>query len=242
MTQPLQATCRNRLLAGLEPSDFALVQVHLDLVTLALGDALMQATAPITHLHFVEQGIVSLVARASDGEQAEIGLVGHEGLVGLPLILGSDRTAYDGRVQVAGLAWAMPAAALPPILHRSATLSERLLRYAQVAGVQVAGTALANARYTLGGRLARWLLMCHDRVEGDDLSTTHRFLSVMLGVNRTGVTEAVAALERAGIIATKRGTITIRDRARLLVQAGACYGTPEAEYARLLGTSGSDTP
>ena len=136
---------------------------------------------------------------------------------------------------MAGFAWAMPAEVLHAMLQRSAAFSERLLRYAQASAVQVASTALANARYTLAARLARWLLMCHDRVEGDDLPTTHRFLSVMLGVNRTGVTEVVAALERAGVIATKRGTITILDRAYLLTQAGACYGMPEAEYDRLLG-------
>jgi CRP-like cAMP-binding protein len=242
LTQPLPATCRNRLLVGMIPADFALVQTHLTLVVLRVGDVLMSAAAPITHIHFVEQGIVSLVARSSDGEQAEIGLVGYEGMVGVPLVLGSNRTPHTGQVQIAGFAWAIPAEALHAMLQLSATFSERLLRYAQASSVQVASTALANARYTLGARLARWLLMCHDRVEGGDLPTTHRFLSLMLGVNRTGVTEVVAALERAGVIATKRGTITILDRAYLLAQAGACYGTPEAEYEHLLGASNSSGP
>ncbi|MCJ2104136.1 Crp/Fnr family transcriptional regulator [Methylobacterium sp. E-041] len=239
MKQPLQATYRNRLLVGLRPADFAWVQNHLTPVVLRVGDVPMPAATPLTHVYFVEQGIVSLVARSSDGEQAEIGLVGYEGVVGLPLILGSDRAPYDGQVQMAGLAWAMPAEALFAMLQRSAAFSEGLLRYAQASAVQVAGTALANARYTLAARLARWLLMCHDRVEGDDLPTTHRFLSVMLGVNRTGVSEAMAVLERAGVIATKRGTITIRDREKLIAQAGACYGMPEAEYDRLLGPTTS---
>ncbi|RYF23971.1 MAG: Crp/Fnr family transcriptional regulator [Oxalobacteraceae bacterium] len=234
VTQLRQATCRNRLLAGLPPSDFDLLQGQLALKKLAVGDVLIQMDTPITSLYFIEQGIVSLVAQAPDGEQAEIGLVGCEGLVGTPLLLGSDQATFDGRVQNAGSAWAISASSFREILARSSPLDGRLLRYVQTVTTQMAGTALANARYTLAARLARWLLMCHDRVEGDDLSTTHRFLSLMLGVNRTGVTEVVAALERARVIATKRGTITILDRPYLLAQAGACYGTPEVEYARLI--------
>ncbi|MCJ2037381.1 Crp/Fnr family transcriptional regulator [Methylobacterium sp. E-041] len=227
------------MLAGLPPSDFDLLQGRLALKKLAVGDVLIQTGIPITSLYFVERGIVSLVAQAPDGEQAEVGLVGCEGVVGIPLLLGSDQAPFDGRVQNAGSAWVMSAPSFREILPRSSPLGERLLRYVQTVTAQMAGTALANARYTLAARLARWLLMCHDRVEGDDLSTTHRFLSLMLGVNRTGVTEVVAALERAGVIATKRGTITILDRAYLLTQAGACYGMPEAEYDRLLGSTKS---
>ncbi|MFK5600610.1 Crp/Fnr family transcriptional regulator [Methylobacterium sp. HMF5984] len=227
------------MLAGLPPSDFDLLQDRLALKKLAVGDVLIQADTPITSLYFIERGIVSLVAQAPDGEQAEVGLVGYEGLVGTPLLLGCDQAPFDGRVQNAGSAWVMSAPSFREILPRSSPLGERLLRYVQTVTAQMAGTALANARYTLAARLARWLLMCHDRVEGDDLSTTQRFLSLMLGVNRTGVSEAMAVLERAGVIATKRGTIIIRDREHLLVQAGACYGMPEAEYDRLLGPTTS---
>ncbi|MCJ2005511.1 Crp/Fnr family transcriptional regulator, partial [Methylobacterium sp. J-092] len=224
MTQLGQASCRNRLLAALPPSDFDLLQGRLALQKFAVGDVLIQTDTSTTSLYFVERGIVSLVAQASDGEQAEIGLVGCEGLVGIPLLLGCDQAPYDGRVQNAGSAWVMSASSFREILPQSSALGERLLRYVQTVTAQMAGTALANARYTLAARLARWLLMCHDRAEGDDLSTTHRFLSLMLGVNRTGVSEALTALERAGVIATKRGTITIRDREKLIAQAGACYG------------------
>ncbi|MCJ2077843.1 Crp/Fnr family transcriptional regulator [Methylobacterium sp. E-016] len=239
MTQLGQASCRNRLLAGLPPSDFDLLRGRLAPKKLAVGDVLIQTDTPITSLYFIERGIVSLVTQAPDGEQAEIGLVGCEGLVGTPLLLGADQAPFDGRVQNAGSAWVMSASSFREILPQSAAINERLLRYVQTVTAQTAGTALANARYTLAARLARWLLMCHDRAEGDDLSTTHRFLSLMLGVNRTGVSEAMAVLERAGVIATKRGTIIIKDREHLLAQAGACYGMPEAEYDRLLGPTTS---
>jgi CRP-like cAMP-binding protein len=233
--QPHQIACQNRLLAAMAPADFALLAPHLDLVTLALGEAVITPDTPITHVHFVEQGIVSCIGVSADGERIELGVVGREGLVGLPILLDADQTPDEARVQILGLAWAIPAGALRGALQHSPTLHRRLFRYAQVAHLQVASTALANGRYKVERRLARWLLMCHDRVEDDDLPTTQQFLSLMLGVQRTSLTAVVGGLVRDGLITTQRGTITICDRAGLLALAGAAYGQPEAEYERLLG-------
>jgi hypothetical protein len=105
----------------------------------------------------------------------------------------------------------------------------------QFAAIELAHTALANGRYAIEARLARWLLMCHDRLDGDELYITHEFLSLMLGVRRAGVTEALIRLEAEKAIATLRGHVVVRDRARLLKLAGGCYGAPEAEYERLIG-------
>ena len=238
MSQQLQDACRNSLLKSLSREDFALLQPHLEPVPLALNQILIGANAPILMVQFIESGIVSLVAVADDGKQIEIGLVGREGLVGTPLLLGTDQTPYEGRVQAAGSAYALSAEALRQACHeasrRGLDLQNFFLRYVQVLSVQLAFTALSNARYKLEQRLARWLLMCHDRADGDVLPTTHRFLSLMLGVNRPGLTAAVASFERAGIIQTRRGNITIRERGRLLAVAGAGYGVPEAEYGRLI--------
>ncbi|MCP1535469.1 Crp/Fnr family transcriptional regulator [Methylorubrum extorquens] len=234
MSPPFTSTYANRLLQAFALAGLASLEPHLKLVTLALGEVLIRADTPIAYVHFVERGIVSLVAVARDGEQIETGLVGCEGMVGIPVLLGAESTPNEARVQAAGLAYAMHVEAFRDVLRCSPVLHEHLLRYAQVLNTQVACTALANGRYKVGQRLARWLLMCHDRTEGDTLPTTHRFLSLMLGVNRPGLTTAVAALERAGIIATRRGTITICDRDALLVEAGAAYGVPEAEYERLI--------
>lgn len=235
MSQPTQHSCLNRLLRSLDPDDFSLLRPHLELATLSLSDVLIEAGTPITQVAFIEQGIVSLISAAADGQQIEVGLVGCEGMVGVPILLDAEQTPNEARVQALGLARVMPARALIEALRRSPRLHNRLLRYAHVLGVQATSTALANGRYTLEPRLARWLLMCHDRTEGDELPTTHRFLSLMLGVNRPGLTDAVSALERAGMIGRQRGTLTIRDRAALLTLAGASYGAPEAEYQRLIG-------
>lgn len=124
--------------------------------------------------------------------------------------------------------------ALRGILESSPRLHALLLRYVQCLTIQIAGTALFNTRYKVEQRLARWLLMCHDRTEGDELPTTHQFLSLMLGINRPGLTAAVSAFERSAMIESRRGTITICNREALLALAGASYGAPKAEYARLI--------
>ncbi|MCJ2106745.1 Crp/Fnr family transcriptional regulator [Methylobacterium sp. E-041] len=234
MSHPIQDQCRNHLLAVLTPDDFALLQPHLDEVPLAVGEMLIAADTPIPRVWFVERGIVSLIAASADAGQIELGLVGREGMVGVPVLLGAGRTPDEGRVQMAGMAWSMPGGKMREALRDSPGLRDGLLRYAQASNVQVASMALANGRYGLERRLARWLLMCHDRVDGDLLPTTHRFLSLMLGVNRTGLTTAVATLERADVIGTRRGTITVRSRAALLRLAGDSYGVAEAEYVRLV--------
>jgi CRP-like cAMP-binding protein len=240
MFQPRQPACRNRLLATLPAADFALLQPHLELASLSVGDVLIQANTPITRVAFVEQGIVSLISVAQDAQQIEAGLVGCEGMVGVPVLLDAGQTPNEARVQMLGLAWTMPAGALRDALTQSPHLQRQLLRYAHVLGVQVTSTSLANGRFKLEARLARWLLMCHDRTDGDELQTTHRFLSLMLGVNRPGLTGIVASFERSGVIETRRGTLIVRDRAGLLALAGSSYGVPEAEYARLLGEGAQD--
>ena len=230
----VQRACHNRLLAALPPADFARLQPHLLTVPLRIGEVLMAPGTPIRHVLFVEDGILSVIAAASDDRQIELALIGREGLVGLPILMGTDRSAHEGRVQASGYAWCLEADAMREILGTSPDLHAFLLRYAYSVTVQIAGTALANTRYKVDQRLARWLLMCHDRTRGDELPTTHRFLSLMLGINRPGLTTALSAFEQAGMIRTERGAITILDRAALLAKAGACYGGPEAEYERLL--------
>lgn len=241
MFQPQQRTCQNRLLAALPVADFALLRPHLELVTLSVGDILIQAHTPISRVAFVEQGIVSLVSLAGDAQQIEAGVVGYEGMVGVPVLLGVGQTPNVAWVQMLGLAWMMPVSALEDTLQESPHLQRQLLLYAHVLGVQAASTALANGRFKLQPRLGRWLLMCHDRVVGDELQITHQALSRMLGVNRTVLTGALAAFERSGFIEARRGTLIVRDRPALLALAGACYGVPEAEYARLLGQSADNS-
>ncbi|MCI9880963.1 MULTISPECIES: Crp/Fnr family transcriptional regulator [Methylobacterium] len=189
----------------------------------------------IAAVHFPEPGMISVIAHTVDGCQVEAGIVGPEGMVGLALLNGVSASPHTVLVQVPCRTVQIDAAAFRDALAESRALHEHLLRYAQCFTVQLAQASLCNAHFTIERRLARWLLMCHDRADREDLPLTHETLSLMLGVRRAGVTTGLRLLELAGALKMRRGGIGIRDRAVLLAIAGASYGVPEAEYARLLG-------
>ena len=176
---------------------------------------------------------MSLVADTNEG-RIEIGVVGCEGVVGTPLVLGTDRTPHVAMVQVEGEALRVSVDALRDALAASPHLRGVLGRYVQSLMVQVGQTVHAAADLTVECRLARWILMTHDRLGRDELPLTHEFLSIMLGVRRPGVTSAMHVLEGSGTIANRRGRITVRDREKLEEMAGDTYGVTEAEYERLL--------
>jgi CRP-like cAMP-binding protein len=183
----------------------------------------------------LDEGIASVVAGTPQGRRIEVGIIGREGLIGLPVLLGTDRTPHACFVQTPGAGWRIQVDALQRALAASAALHQHLLRFVQAFLVQMGQTALVNGSFSLEQRLARWLLMCHDRVDGDGLATTHEFLSLMLSVRRAGVTVALQALEERGLITTKRGQVRVLDRAGLEGVAGDSYGVCEAEYERLIG-------
>jgi CRP-like cAMP-binding protein len=235
MSRLRQSLVLNRLLAAMTPDDFARLQPHLQPLQLNLKDVIVEADVPIEHVHFIESGLASVIAVTSDGERAEVGHVGREGMSPLSLIHGVGRSANLTLIQAPGMAMRMPAAAFRDAFEASPSLRGLLLRYAQAFLVQVEHAALANGRYSIQERLARWLLMCHDRLDTDDMPMTHEFLALMLGVRRPGVTEAIHLLEGVQIVRGRRGHVQVLDRARLEEVAGGCYGTPEREYARLVG-------
>ena len=174
-----------------------------------------------------------MTTRSSAGA-IEIGMIGREGLVGAaPVLLGDDRSPYDCFIQMSGAAFRIPTGDLIAAVRKSPSLHAVLLRYVQCLMVQTAQTALVNAAFTIEVRLARWLLMSHDRGESDEMVITHEFLAAMLGVRRPGVTVATQILEGNQLIRARRGKIVLLDRAGLLALAGDSYGLPEAEYARL---------
>jgi CRP-like cAMP-binding protein len=195
-------------------------------------ELLFRANQKIRHVTFPEQGIASIVADTQEG-RFEVGMVGPEGLVGTSVVLGVDRTPHTCMVQAAGEALRIGAAELQAAMNQSATLRTLLLRFVHTFLVQVSQTAYANAGYSIEERLARWLLMTHDRLEHDDMPVTHEFLSVMLGTRRPGVTLAVQMLEGAGVIRATRSQITVRDRAKLEHIAGQSYGFAEKEYSNV---------
>ncbi|ACL60948.1 Crp/Fnr family transcriptional regulator [Methylobacterium nodulans] len=230
----LQSAARNRLLRRLSPETYAQLQPHLQLITTELRQVLVAPNVPIQRLYFPESGFSSMTTGGPRG-QSEIGLVGPEGLVGAtPVLLGSDRGPYEHMIQSPGAMLAIEAPILLRATDANAALRRLLLRSVQVQMVQTAQTAFVNATYQVEARLARWLLMCHDRTEGDELALTHEFLSLMLGVQRTSVTLALQALEGRQLIRARRGRITILNRPALLGVAGDSYGVPEAEHARLI--------
>src|SRR3954447_6064226 len=229
-----QASVRNRLLATLTPDDFDLLQPHLEAVPLEMRHWLIEAGEPIQHVYFPERGIVSILADTTEG-RIEVGMIGPEGMAGLPVVLGIERSPHSYLVQAEGEALRILAQDLRTALRHSPALQAGFLRYAHALMVQTAQTAYANAGFTIEVRLARWILMTDDRVECEDLPLTHDFLSTMLGVQRPGVTMAVQALEASKLIRAKRGGITVLDRAGLEALAKDAYGLAEAEYARVMG-------
>lgn len=233
----LQNRARNRLLEHLTDGDLALLQRYMELVPLTFRQRLESANRKIRNAYFVERGIASVVA-VSNGKhrQAEVAIVGHEGMTGLAVVLGADLSPNETFMQVAGAGHCIAAEDLRRAMAESYSLSACLLRYAHVFSVQAGHSALANAQGKIEERLARWILMAHDRIEGDDLLLTHEFLAVMLGVRRAGVTTALHELEDRALISTARGSIRVLDREGLQESANGLYGVPEAEFERLFPT------
>jgi len=213
----------NRILAGLSREDLALLEPHLEAVDLPVKRRLETAKRRIDQVFFIEEGFVSVVANGSSKPSIEVGIIGREGMTGLSVLLGSERAAHDSYVQVAGKGLRIGATKLREVDERSSTLHRAMLRYANTFLLQTTTTALANGRSKIEERLARWLLMAADRVDGKELPLTHEFLGLMLGTYRPGVTKAVQALEKEGLIAARRGGITILDRKSLEKRSNGTY-------------------
>jgi len=225
----------NAILASLSPADRSLLEQHLEPATLTLRQRLETSNRRIKNIYFLERGLASVVALGKgERRQAEVAIIGRDGMTGLAVVLGADRSPHDTIMQVHGKAQCIGVDALRVVMEQSRSVSSCLLRYAQAFLVQAGHTALAHARGKIEERLARWLLMAHDRLEGDELHLTHEFLSVMLGVRRAGVTTALHHLECAGLISTGRCSVTVIDRDGLEQNANGLYGVPEAELQRLL--------
>jgi CRP-like cAMP-binding protein len=226
---------RNRLLAVLSHADRDLVTPGLEVIALDARLILETPGNPIDHVYFVESGLVSVVGASQPDHRIEVGMVGYEGMTGLALVLGDDRSVNETMVQSAGSAMRLSGKALRKMMAASESFTATLLRYVNVFMVQGSQTALANGRGRLDERLARWLLMWHDRVLEDDLLITHEFLALLLGVRRQGVTVALHDLEGKGLIRSARSHIRILDRDGLQEAANGFYGIPEAEYDRAIG-------
>jgi CRP-like cAMP-binding protein len=226
---------RNRLLHKINPKDWDLLGPHLEAMTLKERQVIEVPTKPITHAYFLENGVASVVAVDAEDHRIEVGVIGYEGVTGVPLIMGDTRAQHSTYMLIGGNGHRVAQEALSQAMAKSDALRALMLKSAHGFLIQTAHTALANGRAKLEQRLARWLLMALDRLTTDTVPLTHEFLAVMLGVRRAGVTVAIHGFERRGLVTTKRGQLTVVNRHGIEQIAGSFYGTPEAELRRLLG-------
>jgi CRP-like cAMP-binding protein len=226
---------QNRLLAALPLEEYARLLPRLVPVRLMLKQVLVEPDAPIRDVYFPREGVGSMVAVEQEGGPIEVGTVGRDGFVGLPVLLGADAMPYRVFVQIEGHAWRLSADAFRQITDERPAVRRLLLRYAQYFADQLAQSVACNRLHTLDERCARWLLMTHDRVDGDAFELTHEFLSLMLGVRRAGVTVAMGTLQAAGIVRYTRGRVVVLDRPRLEEASCGCYHVTRTALERLLG-------
>jgi CRP-like cAMP-binding protein len=215
---------RNVLLLQIPEAEFLVLEPHLAFLELKCADRLDQGGERISAVYFLNDGIGSMLVETSDGRSVEVGLVGHEDMIGLPLAAGLDEFSYAVITQVPGEGFRMPADILKQLLPQLPELRRMLLRRLAIRSIELAQNAACNRLHSIRQRLARWLLLIHDRLDSDLIRTTHDFLSRMVGTDRPTVTLAVAELEREGIVRPRRGSIRIEDRRKLEGRSCECYG------------------
>ena len=226
---------RNRILAGLARHDLENLLAQAEHCPLDRGQLLVEANEPIRWVYFPLSGAISLIMASINGATIEIALVGREGLIGLPIMLGSETTPINALVPVQGDALRISAPAFREQIKRYGVLVQRLHLFTQLLLVQVGQSTACTRHHSVRQRCARWLLMMHDRAEGDEYVLTQDLLAQMLGVRRASITDAAAKLQQDGLIRYRRGAVTVVDRRALERAACDCYGIIKAEYDRLLG-------
>lgn len=234
MLSPQSAPVRNHLLASLPADMMAALQPRLSRVILPTKQAIYTPDTPIEAVYFIEAGMISLVNDLEDGTRAEVGVIGREGMLGTPLLAGVDTSFVEAQVQLPGTALRMTAQDFTSEVDANAPFRKLLLRYNEALQAQVMQTAACNASHDLEPRLARWLLLAHDRAEGDELLLTQDFIATMLAVHRPSVTVTAGILQRAGLIRYATGRVVVLDRAGLEAAACECYGAVQRRFAALL--------
>jgi len=235
MSVPDQSTMQNRLLARLPEEEYRKIIVGMEKVHLKQGFVIVKADQPIDFVYFLCSGIGSVITVSEGRHQAEAGMFGREGFSPTSAGVGGTISVHEVLMQVEGEGYRMPLRATLAAITENPTFANLLARFIQTFASQVSYTALSNVNYQIDARLARWLLMSHDRVDGDEIGLTHDFISLMLGVRRPSVTTALHVLEGMKLVRSERGRITIRDRKGMEEFAGDSYGKPEEEYRRLIG-------
>lgn len=233
-----RADIRNRLLQRLGEDDFALLQPFLARQPIASGQTLAEAGSPIRTICFPE-GAITAVLDPNGGQPKALGIVGLEGFVGWPALLGAGEWPHQVVVRADNAsALVVDSARLEDVFRQSQQLRSLLLRFVATFMTQMSGTLVANAVHSMEHRLARWILLYHDRLSGDEIVLTHQEIGIMLGVRRASATDALHLLEGSQAIRSSRGLVVIRDRAALERIAGDAYGPAERQYRQLIGPFG----
>ena len=223
---------RNRILQSLSDADIAALTPHLRSISLPARTSLASPDQPIERVYFPEGGLISVVTVAEGMGALQTGLVGVEGMTGLAVLMGDDRSAEETCMLVAGSAHWVDADRMADLLLERPTMHRAMLRFANAYYCQVAQTAVANGAARIDVRLARFLLMAADRLEGGDMPLTHEMIAKLLSVRRPGITDSFHRLEGERVIRSRRGVVVIRDRAGLEAMARGAYGIAEREYQR----------
>lgn len=226
---------RNQLLDALPVKDYQRIHPTLEPVSLRSKEVIHEAGGPIPFVHFPTVGVISLIRRMENGAAVELATVGNEGMVGLPIFLGSGTMPITALCQVPGESLKMRAEVFRKAIHGNSALHSLLLRYTQALLIQIGQSSVCNRLHPVKTRCARWLLMTHDRIRADQYSLTHEFIAQRLGVRRASITIAAGDLQQAGLIRYRRGMITVLDRKGLESTACECYRIIKEEFSRLLG-------
>ena len=237
----LRAPPLNRLLAALPKDEYRRLLPNLEISPLIFGDILYEAGDPIRHVYFPNSGIISLLAVVADRSTLEVGIVGREGMVGLPVFMGVNTSRERAVVQGGGTAMTMKATAFRKECANGSSLPRLLRRYTHSRLTQMSQGAACNRFHSIDERLARWLLMTRDRMGKDEFQLTQEFLSNMLGVRREGVSKAAAELQKQQLISYSRGILTTLDPAGLEAIACRCYGIIREESRSLSRTGATST-
>lgn len=224
----------NLLLDSLSTADRQQLVQHGEPVRLPLAMVLHEPGANQTHVWFPTDGVISLLYELADGDTAEVAVIGHEGMLGLPVLMGDCRSPHRAVIQGAGAAFRVDAQHMRDLFNSNELIRRLVLHYSQALSFQIGQTAVCNRHHRLEQQFCRWILMSIDRIPGEEVGMTQELIANMLGVRRAGVTEVAGQLRDAGIISYQRGRIRVLDREQLEARACECYAVVKAEFERLL--------
>jgi len=225
---------QNHLLEALSAEELLRLRPRLEPIVLAAEEVIYEAGRPLEYVYFPTTCIVSLMYGLEDGSSAEIAVVGNEGVVGVSLFMGGASTPSRAVVQCAGEAYRLPGPLIMEEFTRGGPVQHLLLRYIQSLITHMAQTAVCNRRHAVDQQLCRWLLLTLDRLTDMEIAMTQEHIASILGVRREGVTEAAGKLQKAGVIAYRRGQIKVLDRPKLEALSCECYEVVRKETERLL--------